>query len=282
MHDDKEKVVPLVDNETELDRFLNAVAHSRLAALLLDYDGTLAPFSADRERAFPYPEVVPLLRELMAGGRTRVVVITGRSAQEVVSLLGMNRVPEVWGSHGLQRLRPDGTCEMPRLDADVSRALADASRWLAREGFQRLAELKPGGIAAHWRGLPEPIAMEVRDRVLRGWFPVAQRALMSVLEFDGGVEMRVPDMDKGDAVRTVISELDSGTPIAYLGDDATDEPAFDALGTRGLTVLVRPVWRETSARLWLKPPYELLDFLMRWRRARRQTMGTIENGVLSQ
>ena len=106
--------------------------------------------------------------------------------------------------------------------------------------------------------------MEIRDQVLRGWFPIAQEALLSVLEFDGGIEMRLPDFDKGDAVRVVISELDSDVPIAYLGDDMTDEHAFQALGTRGLTVLVRPAWRKTSARVWLKLPHELLDFLARW------------------
>lgn len=282
LRDDKEKkAVPLVDNQVELERFMSAVGCSRLAALLLDYDGTLAPFSADRHRGLPYPGVVRLLQEIMAEGRTRVVVITGRSALEVISLLGIYPAPEIWGSHGLQRLRPDGSCEMPRLDSDVSQALSDASQWLAQQGFQYLAELKPGAIAVHWRGLPEPIAMEVRDRVLRGWFPVAQRALMSVLEFDGGVEMRMPDLDKGDAVRTVISEMDSDAPIAYLGDDATDEHAFDALGTRGLSLLVRPEWRETSARLWLKPPDDLLDFLTRWRQASRRIKAPSGGAVLS-
>jgi trehalose 6-phosphate phosphatase len=274
-----ENVMPLVDNQTELDQFLEGVACARRSALLLDYDGTLAPFSTDRQRAFPYPEVVPLLQEIMASGRTRVVIVTGRSAPEAASLLGIDPVPEVWGAHGLQRLMPDGSCEMPRLAPNVSRALSDASGFLAQQGFQHLAELKPGGVAVHWRGLPESRAVEVRERVLRGWFPLAQNASMSVLEFDGGVEMRVADMDKGDAVRTVIGEMDRDSPIAYLGDDATDERAFHAVGSRGLSVLVRPEWRNTSARLWLKPPEELLKFLTRWRDAccRHEALGESRN-----
>ena len=260
----------MADNVAELDRFLATVAHSRVSALLLDYDGTLAPFSTDRQRAFPYPNVVPLLQQIMASGRTRLVIITGRSAPQVRFLLGMNPDPEIWGSHGFQRLRPDGTCENPSLDPQVEQALWDAKEWLAQQNLQHLAEVKPGGIAIHWRGLPEARASEVRDRALRGWFPVAQHASMSLLEFDGGVEIRVPDVDKGDAVRTLLGEMDSHVPVAYLGDDATDEPAFEALGTlgtRGLSVLVRPVLRKTSAKFWLKPPDELVDFLLRWRQA---------------
>ena len=44
-----------------------------------------------------------------------------------------------------------------------------------------------------------------------------------------------------------------------------------ALQGRGLTVLVRRERRKTAAQAWLKPPEELLDFLVRWRDACRAT-----------
>jgi|HubBroStandDraft_6_1064221.scaffolds.fasta_scaffold201659_2 trehalose 6-phosphate phosphatase len=259
-----ERAMPLAERQIEIEQFIGKVAVAERSALLLDYDGTLAPFSIDRGEALPYPGVVPTLQEIMGSGRTRVVIVTGRSAPEVVPLLGIHPHPEVWGAHGLQHLRPDGTCETLPLDKEVLSALENARRWLKSEGFQNLAEEKPGGIAVHWRGLPKSRTVEVRDRVLRGWFPIAQDSLMSILEFDGGVEIRVPDLHKGDAIRIITQEMNRETPIAYLGDDATDEPAFDALGDRGLSVLVRPEWRKTSARLWLRPPEELLDFLTLW------------------
>ena len=105
---------------------------------------------------------------------------------------------------------------------------------------------------------------------------------MSILEFDGGVEIRVAGLDKGTAVRAIVNEVDSKVPIAYLGDDATDESAFKALGTRGLTILVRPEPRRTSARLWLKPPEDLLDFLARWLQACRGSGVQTEGGELCQ
>jgi trehalose-6-phosphatase len=52
--------------------------------------------------------------------------------------------------------------------------------------------------------------------------------------------------------------------LAYFGDDMTDEQAFEAVGPDDLTVLVRPLWRRTAAKLWLKPPDELLACLRRW------------------
>lgn len=254
----------LAEDQIDLEQFIEKVAESERSALLLDYDGTLAPFSVDRQEALPYPGIVPTLQEIMASGRTRVVIVTGRSAPEVVSLLGIHPHPEIWGAHGLEHLSIDGTYDVPSLSADASNALAEADQWLATQGVQTLAEHKPGGIAVHWRGVPDPEKAGIREQVLRGWFPIAQDSLMSILEFDGGVELRVPDLDKGDAVRSVANEMDADSPIAYLGDDATDERAFDALGKRGLSVLVRPDWRRTLAQLWLRPPHELLDFLTRW------------------
>ena len=83
--------------------------------------------------------------------------------------------------------------------------------------------------------------------------------------------MRMPDLDKGDAIRTVIQEVGASVPVAYLGDDITDERAFRALGPRGLSVLVRQKFRRTAAQAWLKPPEELLDFLSRWISIREAT-----------
>jgi trehalose 6-phosphate phosphatase len=261
--------LPGTANAIEVERFMESVAQSPVSALLLDYDGTLAPFCLDRQQALPYPGVTALLQEIIANGRTRVAIITGRNAHEVIPLLAVHPTPEIWGCHGLERLRPDGTCETPRVEEPVRRALADADRWLRHQGLHHRAEFKTGAVAIHWRGLDEAMAAETRGRVLLGWLPIAQSTPMELLEFDGGIEMRVPGLDKGDAVRTILEEIGPEVPVAYLGDDITDERAFLALGTRGLTVLVRPECRETAAALWIRPPECLRDFLTRWLQACR-------------
>lgn len=262
--------MPRTVKPIDVEQFMEAVAQSPASALLLDYDGTLAPFCLNRQQALPYPGVTALLQEIIANGRTRVVIITGRSAREVIPLLAVDPSLEIWGCHGLERLRRDGTCETPRVEEPVLRALADADRWLRHQGLHNRAEFKTGTVAIHWRGLDEAMAAETRARVLLGWLPIAQRTPMELLEFDGGIEMRMPGLDKGDAVGTILGEIGPEIPVAYLGDDMTDERAFIALGTRGLSVLVRPEWRKTGAALWIRPPDGLRNFLTRWRQACRQ------------
>lgn len=261
-------------HQQNIEEFLESVARAQRSVLLLDYDGTLAPFSVDRQRAVPYPGLRDLLQHIVDVGRTRLVIITGRDAHEIDPFLRLRPAPEIWGSHGLQRLLPNGTCQMPQIPPDVAEVLEDARGWLEYQGLHDLAERKPGSIAVHWRALEQTRAEELRGRIIVGWFPIAERAHLKLLEFDGGVEMRMPDLDKGDAVRTVLKETPADVPIAYLGDDITDERAFRALGSRGLSILVRGVFRRTAAQAWLKPPEELRDFLTRWLEATETTQLT--------
>jgi trehalose-phosphatase len=255
--------------QSQLTPFLHSVAQASHAVLLLDYDGTLAPFHTRRDRAYPYPGVALLLQEIVRHGRTRVIVITGRDAEDVLPLLNVRPHPEVWGVHGLQRLNTDGSMEMPQLDERTLQGLSDADRWLGYQQLRHTAEFKAGSIAVHWRGLSETDAQDLQARALLGWRPIAEHSGLNLLEFDGGVEIRAFEADKGDAVRTFLREIGPDTPVAYLGDDNTDEAAFGALQERvkqgsGISVLVRPIWRETAAKFWLKPPDELFDFLELW------------------
>jgi len=274
-------VVVRTVNPIVVEQFMNAVAQSPVSSLLLDYDGTLAPFCLNRQQALPYPGMTALLQEIISNGRTRVVIISGRNAHEIIPLLAIHPRPEIWGCHGSERLRADGACETPRVEEPVLHALADADRWLRYQGLHNRAEFKTGAVALHLRGLDEATAAETRGQVLLGWLPIAQNTPMELLEFDGGIEMRMPGRDKGDAVRTILNEIGPEVPVAYLGDDLTDERAFLALGTAGLSVLVRPEWHTTAAALWIRPPEGLREFLIRWlqacresqQRARRESSG---------
>jgi len=250
--------------QSQLTPFLRTITKASQTVLLVDYDGTLAPFQKDRGEARPYPEVAGILQEIIRNGRTRVVVISGRDAADVLALLNIVPRPEVWGLHGLQRLKTDGSIQMPRLDEQTLNGLAEAQRWLGYQQLTHTAEFKTGSIAVHWRGLKESDAENLRARVLLGWRPVAKYSKLDLLAFDGGVEIRPSEADKGDAVRVLLREISPHAPAAYLGDDTTDESAFRAIQGRGLSVLVRPRWRRTAAQLWLKPPEELLDFLALW------------------
>ena len=104
----EEPVVVRTVNPIVVEQFMNAVAQSPVSSLLLDYDGTLAPFCLNRQYAFPYPGMTALLQEIIDHGRTRVVMVTGRNAHEIIPLLALHPRPEIWGCHGSERLGEQG------------------------------------------------------------------------------------------------------------------------------------------------------------------------------
>jgi trehalose-phosphatase len=254
----------ILSPETDLDVFEQKLTKASQKALLLDYDGTLAPFQVDPKIAYPYPGVTDLLKKILQCGDTRLVIITGRWIKDLMPLLKLERQPEVWGSHGLERLKEDGSYEIAPMDEEVLKGLVVADEWIESMGLSDRCENKPGCLAIHWRGLSEDDINHIKKQVSPRWSLISDSWGLRLEEFDGGLELRVPGMNKGVAVRTILEEMDKDFVAAYLGDDLTDEDAFTAIKGKGISVLVRKELRPTAADLWLKPPEELLSFLAGW------------------
>ncbi|MFQ6007414.1 MAG: trehalose-phosphatase [Candidatus Zixiibacteriota bacterium] len=247
-----------------LDDFFSSLRTAQKRALMLDYDGTLAPFRCDRDKAVPYPGVKELLQKITATGRTRLIIISGRPVENLVYLLGPSIHPEIWGSHGYERLTPDGKRMLSDLPQGVQEGISEAVKWIEKEGLRNFIEMKPAGIAFHWRGQNQEDIDCLQDKIRKKWVSVAGNFGLILSEFDGGLELRPADISKADAVEIIIKETGSNAVLAYLGDDVTDEDAFGALHGSGLSVLVRTMFRQTAADIWLTPPEELLAFLEQW------------------
>jgi trehalose-phosphatase len=256
----------LHDQPTLAD-FFSQLRTASKRALMLDYDGTLAPFQVRTDQAIPYTGVREIINAIMESGHTRVVIITGRWTRDLNPLLGLKYSPEIWGSHGWEQLKPNGEYVIARMNENALRHLVEADAWTADiEAQGGRCEMKPGGLAIHWRGLEPEKADEIRNIVFQNWRIQEMHNNLVWHDFDGGIELRVPGRHKGFVVETILSEM-GHVSAAYLGDDATDEDAFKAIQGKGISVLVRPQFRPTSADIWLQPPQELLDFLRQWQYA---------------
>lgn len=245
-----------------LEAFLAALAGCGRCLLGLDYDGTLAPFRRRRGNAVPYPGVRELLRGIMAGGRTRVVILSGRPVSEVQDLLAMEPAPEIWGSHGWERRLPEGAVEIMPGTEDERAVLAAARRRLAEHGLLGCAEWKTAGVAVHWRGAAD--AEDLQAQALAALLPLAAAPEFEIMPIAAGLELRCRRWHKGTALATVLAEEAPGVGAAYLGDDATDEDAFAVLAGRGLAVRVGTGPLATTATAVLEPGPGVLEFLGRW------------------
>lgn len=254
----------LLDPATNLPQFYRALVTAPERIIMLDYDGTIAPFRTDRERAVPYPGVAPLLEALQFQDRTRLVIVTGRSIDDVVPLLELTPLPEIWGSHGMERLAVGGRYEIAQPDPAVPEGALAVTKWAQAQDMLDRIEQKPFGVAFHWRGLAPDECERMADMIRAAWETESERYGMILTRFDGGYELRAKEMNKGRAVRYVLESSHPDAVAAYLGDDYTDEDAFAAIKGRGLAVLIRTTARESTADIWLTPPEELMDFLHLW------------------
>ena len=249
-----------------LEQFFCTFADGPNPLLLLDYDGTLAPFRLDRFQARPWAGVRELLTRIQRQGRTRMVVITGRPAREIAPMLRLDSPLEVWGLHGAERLYPDGRRELEQAPPATQAKLEELRVHLRRDSLGGLFEDKANGAVMHWRGASPRKARLIEQRTRALFEPLAQMEGLALLEFESGLELRA-GRDKGGAIAAILAETAPDGSVAFLGDDLTDEAGFHAVKGRGLSVLVRREWRETAGDLWLRPPGELKVFLQKWAEA---------------
>jgi len=249
----------------ECEWLFEKLARAAKRALLVEYDGILAPFRAERDQALPFSQIPELLSEIVRTG-TRVVVISGRSLSDLVPLLQLSPSPEIWGCYGWERLGRDGKCESNPVSNGASKALEAVNAALSSCGLGEMLELKGGATAVHWRGVPKSRVQEVRTLVLRVWWRLEVSRWLALTDFDGGIEFRSRSMNKARAIGELLDEISPDTSVAYLGGSTTrSDDAFLLLKGRGLGVLVREEFRSTAAHLWLQPPEGVVDFLSNWR-----------------
>jgi trehalose-phosphatase len=231
---------------------------------MLDYDGTLGPFTVDRDNAVPYPGVAEMLDKLTSNGGSRLIVISGRPIALLKRLLNMKNQPEMWGCHGAERLSADGRYSSISLPDSVKELFSSIESWVVENGFDDNLEIKPFGLAFHWREAGSVRQREIEAAVRSTWEGRLAEEDFELKEFDGGLEARNRHRNKSNAVRSILSDYHDDFAAAYLGDDHTDEDAFKALGEKGLKILVHADPRPTAADIILSPPDELMDFLAAW------------------
>ncbi len=188
-------------------------------AVLLDFDGTLAPIVEDPAAAEPLPDAPDLLRAL-AGLYARVAVISGRPVSYLQAHLPSG--PELVGLYGLERARGN--------DIEVHEDAAPWRRVVDDVAAAAVHEL-PTEVGVEHKGLSLTLHVRTHPELagtVDAWAAAAaERSGLHVRRARRSAELHPPiAADKG----TAVDELVAGCSAAcFIGDDVGDLPAFDAL-----------------------------------------------------
>lgn len=238
-----------------------SVAPHRL--LMVDYDGTLAPFTVNRDEARPAPGTLSLLRRIAAGTHTSVAIVSGRPLREVEELVG--ELPATFvGEHGWERRAANGILLRGPIDREICEALLEGERIANAAGWGDLLELKRSAIVLHTRALGKERTAELQDLCIESWKGLARGDRMIVDRIDGGVELRARGRDKGTAVLSLISQAPAGTLGVFLGDDVTDEDAFEVVQEFGFGIRVGDPGSPTLAMGSIPSCDAVRPFLEQW------------------
>jgi trehalose 6-phosphate phosphatase len=245
---------------TQLWRLVSLARH-RL--LMLDFDGTLAPFVVDRDQAWPHPRALEWLRRIAEKGETSVVIVSGRPLADLERLVGDVPVT-LYGEHGWEQRAPDGSVVRPPLDRVVAAAIDEAERLARSLGAGDRLERKRSGLVLHTRGLSNTDAHALEHRCADAWQGLARLGLLRLDHINGGLEIRAKQRDKGTVVLSLVSHAEPGTLAVFVGDDVTDEDAFEVVRDYGFGVRVGNDDRPSSAMARIASSEEVADWLGRW------------------
>ncbi|KAB0799711.1 hypothetical protein PPYR_07591 [Photinus pyralis] len=275
--------------EVTLDDFdeylVKYIGNNHKLALLLDYDGTLAPIAPHPNLAILPTETKNVLQRLSNMPDCYIAVISGRNVNNVKDMVGIDGITYA-GSHGLEILHPDGSKfvhPMPtEMQGKVSDLLQQLQEHVCRDGAW--VENKGAILTFHFRESPTYLRPQLERQakmLIEGAGFKAAKALCAL-------EARPPvEWNKGRAsiyiLRTAFGvDWSERIRIIYAGDDTTDEDAMVALKGMAATfrVISSPITK-TSAERRLSSTDSVLT-LLKWverhlSRRKPQQNGTRKN-----
>jgi trehalose 6-phosphate phosphatase len=228
-------------------------------ALFLDLDGTLLELAPHPDAVSVEPQLLDLLRALMRRTGGALALVSGRSIATLDTLLHPLRLP-VSGLHGFERRGASAT--LVRRERPSPRALQEArhlmAEWVTKEP-RLVVEDKGLALALHYRQAPQ-----LETELVTAVTAVAERTGSGLRAQRGRlvIELTPGTVSKATAIAEFMGEEPfRGRLPAYVGDDLTDEPAFEWVNAAsGISVAV-DVAPPTSARTHLGSVMEVRAWL---------------------
>jgi trehalose-phosphatase len=226
-----------------------------------DFDGTLAPYARDPRDARAVPASLDLLARLAAKEATTVAIVSGRPIPNLSRVVPIEALHLV-GEHGWEERRPGEEPLHHPLSREAAEGLARVLDVVVREGSPAQVERKRTGVAVHTRALDAAGRVRALEHFESVYRRVADGSGLRLDILDGGAEIHAVGHDKGTAIRSLLAPLPPFTMPIYVGDDVTDEAAFEAVADHGWGFKVGNSAVRTSARHRLDSPVQVAEFLL--------------------
>jgi trehalose-phosphatase len=219
--------------DADLLAALTAVAGVRRLLVACDVDGTISPIVGHPADAVVDPGSLASLAALASLPGTPVALVSGRPLIDLTAMTDLGPAVLLVGSHGAEHgdhaaVTPTTALALEQVLREV-RAIADGVPGV-------LVEAKATGVAVHVRLADRADAARVTAQIVAG--PSAHAGVRTTHGKEV-VELSVVDADKGHALDRLREETGADT-VVFVGDDVTDESAFERLTPTDVGIKVGP------------------------------------------
>ncbi len=227
--------------------------------IILDYDGTLKPFTASPSMIVGLPSLRLrlLLSRLAQHDAVRLAIVSGRS-RRALQLWFQGMRLDIAAEHGAWVRYGGEWKHLPNTFKSIRASILRVMKRYADNTPGSLVEEKDYSIVWHYRNVVPELAFGRATKLRQELLELVDRDKVEVHDGDKIIEVKQKDVNKGRVVEELIAKYHPDF-VLCAGDDYTDEDMFRTLGERGYSFKVGP--GETHARYRMDTMEELLVLL---------------------
>ncbi|MEJ0073290.1 MAG: bifunctional alpha,alpha-trehalose-phosphate synthase (UDP-forming)/trehalose-phosphatase [Candidatus Saccharibacteria bacterium] len=252
--------LPKTLTATRTTRLVKDYAKASKRLLLLDYDGVLRAFETDPAAAKPSAVVTRLLRKLGSDPKNDLMIVSGRSRDDLGTWFGDLPIG-LAAEHGalIRRKAGKNWHHTSSSGLEWRREVIDLFEYFAAETPGALVEQKEWAVVWHYRAAKPYYAQKNLVALRRLLRPAVKRYGLRLLEGNKVLEVRPSDVNKRRAAQEwLVHDHDF---ILCIGDDVTDEDMFTAVPAGSYSIKVGG--GQTAANYRLKNVDEVIKLLGR-------------------
>jgi trehalose 6-phosphate synthase/phosphatase len=205
--------------------------------ILLDYDGTLAPFTKVPSQAAPDKRLLDFLQRLTEDDRNEVAIISGRDSDTLQKWLGHLNLTFV-SEHGVFIKYKNKDWES---QTSVSPEWKEQIRPMLQSYVTRCAgsliEEKQNTLSWHYRNTHPGLGFVRSRELLNNLLQLTANTPVHVIDGNKVLEVRLTGVDKGITALKLLNYFKPDFTIC-IGDDTTDEDMFKALEKHAYTIKI--------------------------------------------